>query len=279
MGGGAGAPDRRVGALVTRTRFAALIAFALLVLVGTLTDVPRTAGPRNPSLLAADFHVHAAPGDGLLPVWEIQREAGRRGLDVVAITNHNHRLAIRIARGLRLVGDYPIVIDGQELTAPDFHMAAVGAEQVVDPWLSAVDAIAEIQRTGGVAIAAHPGDRSWRVTSTDALLALDGAEVAHPTMFDDRETDAEIRGFFERVRRLNPDVAAIGSSDFHFGGPVGVCRTDVSVEDASSEGVLRAIKRGRTTAKCAAPRYFGYGLSTWLAGAAIIALGAAVLAR
>ncbi len=98
-------------------------------------------------------------------------------------------------------------------------------------------------------------------------------------MFDDRETGAEIRGFFERVRGLNPDVAAIGSSDFHFGGPVGVCRTYVSVEDASREGVLRAIKRGRTMAECAAPRYFGYGLATWLAGAAIIALGVAVLAR
>lgn len=264
---------------MSRTRLVAVIAFGLLVLVGTWTDVPRAAGPRNPSLLAADFHVHAAPGDGLLPVWEIQREAGRRGLDVVAITNHNHRLAVRIARALQLVRDYPIVIDGQELTAPDFHMAAVGAEKVVDPWLSAVDAIAEIQRTGGVAIAAHPGGNSWLVTSTEALLALDGAEVAHPSMFDDRETDAEIRGFFERVRRLNPDVAAIGSSDFHFGGPVGVCRTYVSVEDTSSDGVLRAIKHGRTTAECPAPRYFGYGLSTWLAGAAIIALGAAVLAR
>ena len=278
MGGGAVAPARRVGAVVSRTRLAALIVFALLVLVGTLTDVPRTAGPRNPSLLAADFHVHAAPGDGLLPVWEIQREAGRRGLDVVAITNHNHRLAIRIARGLRLVGDYPIVIDGQELTAPSFHMAAVGAAQVVDPWLSAVDAIAEIQRTGGVAIAAHPGAGSWRVT-TDALVALDGAEVAHPSMFDDPKTGAEIRGFFDRVRRLNPDVAAIGSSDFHFGGPVGVCRTYVSVEDASREGTLKAIKHGRTVAECAPPRYFGYGLATWLAAAAIIALGVVVLAR
>jgi predicted metal-dependent phosphoesterase TrpH len=264
---------------VSRTRLVALSAFALLVLVGTVTDLPRTAGPRNPSLLAADFHVHAAPGDGLLPVWEIQREAGRRGLDVVAITNHNHRLAIRIARGLRLVGDYPIVIDGQELTAPDFHMAAIGAERVVDPWLTAVDAIAEIQRTGGVAIAAHPGGDSWRVTSTDAFLALDGVEVAHPGIFDDPESHADIRRFFERVRQLNPDVAAIGSSDFHFGGPLGVCRTHVSVEDASDGGVLRAIKRGLTTAECAAPRYFGYGVSTWLAAAAIIALSAAVLAR
>ena len=264
---------------MSRTRFAALIAFAFFVLVGTWTDLPRATGPRNPSLLAADFHVHAAPGDGLLPVWEIQREAGRRGLDVVAITNHNHRLAVRVARGLRLVGDYPIVIDGQELTAPEFHMAVVGTQRVVDPWLSAVDAIAEIQRTGGVAIAAHPVGHSWRVTSTDALLALDGAEVAHPIVFDNAETDVEIRGFFDRVRQLNPDVAAIGSSDFHFGGAVGVCRTYVSVEDASSEGVLRAIQRGRTTAECAALRYFGYGLSTWLAAAAIIALGAAVLAR
>jgi hypothetical protein len=58
-----------------------------------------------------------------------------------------------------------------------------------------------------------------------------------------------------------------------------VCRTYVSVEDASREGTLRAIRHGRTVAECASPRYFGYGLSTWLATVAIIALGAAVLAR
>ena len=263
---------------MTHVRFG-LIAFVIFVVAGTAADLPRATGPRNPSVLAADFHVHAAPGDGLLPVWAIQREAERRGLDVIAITNHNHRLAIAFARGLGLVGDYPIVIGGQELTAPDFHMAAVGADRLIDPWLPAVDAIAEIQRNGGVAIAAHPGADSWRVTNTDAILALDGAEVAHPSTFDDPRTATGLREFFERARQIKPSLAAIGSSDFHYAGPMGVCRTQLSVNDASSEGVLKAIKRGRTTADCPGPRTFGYGLSTWLAAAALIALGAAVLAR
>ena len=260
-------------------RLLSLAAFAAFVVVGTVTDVPRAPGPANPSSLAADFHVHAAPGDGLLPVWEIQREAGRRGLDVVSITNHNHRLALHVARGLGLVRDYPIVIDGQELTARDFHIAAVGADAVVDSDLDAAAAIGEIQRRQGVAIAAHPGTASWQVTDPHVLRALDGVEVAHPSMLEDHETQEDIGGFFDKVRTLKPSVAAIGSSDFHFGGPIGVCRTSVATTDVSREGVLTAIKRGRTGADCSGARTFGYRTSTWIAAAALIALGVAVLAR
>ena len=88
------------------------------------------------------------PGDGFLPVWEIQKEAARRGIDVVAITNHNHNLAWRIAQSLGLLAEYPLVIPGQELTTPTFHMAAVG-----------VTSIEPVKRTGGVGAQRSVSDR------------------------------------------------------------------------------------------------------------------------
>ena len=46
-------------------------------------------------ILAGDFHVHAAPGDGLLTPSALRDEAARAGLDVIAITNHNqHRSGV-----------------------------------------------------------------------------------------------------------------------------------------------------------------------------------------
>ena len=281
-------------------RTIAVAMFATIVVVGTATDVPRVTSASRSDLLTADFHVHAAPGDGFLPVWEIQREAERRGLDVIAITNHNHDLATRVARLTGLVRPYPIVIDSQELTTPGFHMAAVGVSRMIDWRLTAVQAIDAIHAAGGIAIAAHPGDGSWRVKDENALRALDGIEVAHPALFVEPEAEGEYRALFDRVRGVNPTIAAIGSSDYHVGGVIAPCRTYVFTPEPSREGVLNAVRGGRTVATCPGgrvtgsdelirlagvriraeqPMRFGYGLSTWVALTALIALSVAVLAQ
>jgi hypothetical protein len=205
-----------------------------------------------------------------------------------------------VAQLLGLVRDYPIVIHSQELTTPRFHMAAVGVAGMIDWRLPAVEAIAAIQRQGGVAIAAHPGEDSWTVPGSDAVLALDGAEAAHPSMLSDPQTDAGLRRFYENGRRLNARLAAIGSSDFHSMSPIGVCRTYLFVDDVSADAVLAAVRRGRTVAVCPGGRvtgtpqdvarlsdrlarepasHFGYGVPTWIAIAALMGLGAVVLAR
>lgn len=276
------------------------VLFVAALVAGTVTDAPRVLSAPNPLVLSADFHVHASPGDGFLPVWEIQREAERRGIDVVAITNHNHDVAMRLARFTGLVRPYPMVIASQELTSPSFHIAAVGVSHMIDWRLPALQAIEAIHAAGGVAIAAHPERSSWHVTDENALRTLDGIEVAHPAVFLEPRAERAYRELFDRVRSINSTVAPIGSSDFHVGGALAPCRTYVLVQEVSREGVLRAIRDGRTVATCpggrvvgseehvqlAGPRInpeqpmrFGYGLSTWIALGALIALGAVVLAR
>ena len=284
---------------MSRARAFALISFAAALLAGWSLDVARPLGPQDPALLAVDFHVHAMPGDGSLPVWEIQREAARRGLDAVAITNHNHTFAVRIARRLKLLGGYPIVIDSQELTTPAFHMAAVGASQLVDWRLPAAEAIADIHRGGGIAIAAHPDSSSWLVAGGEAMRALDGTEVQHSSVLGaGSEAATELRAFYERAQRVHPEIAPIGASDFHWGGPVGVCRTYVAVEAVSQAGIVDGVRRGRTVAVCPGGRVtgaadlieragarlaaqpaatFGYGASTWIALTALLALAATVV--
>lgn len=274
--------------------------FVVAMVAGSATDVPSPTGPRSPTVLSGDFHVHAAPGDGLLPVWEIQREAARRGVDVIAITNHNHNVATRLARLAGLVKPYPLVIDSQELTTAKFHMAAVGVTHMIDWRLPAPEAIEAIHAAGGVAIAAHPGRESWKVDGEAALTLLDGVEVAHAAVFFEPQAEVEMREFYERTRALKSSVAPIGSSDFHAGAPISGCRTYVLTSTATREGVLDAIRAGRTVATCPGgritgseenrrlvadrmvveqPMRFGYGLSTWIALAALLALGVAVLDR
>jgi hypothetical protein len=282
---------------MTRMRLAGAGAFAAAVVAGTISDVTVKAVPGGTTVLVGDFHVHGMPGDGALPVWEIQREAGRRGLDVVAITNHNDNSSLRLANGLGLVKAYPIVIPGEELTTRDFHMAAVGVTTMIDPRLPARDAIAAIHAQGGVAIAAHPVATEWRVEDPEALKALDGAEVAHPIILGGSKWDVQLREFFQRTRAVNPDIAPIGSTDYHMAMPLGLCRTYLIVDEISREGVLDAIRRGRTVAsgpgdrlvgadehvnavkahlKPPQPSNFGRGTSTWLAFVALLSLGLVV---
>jgi hypothetical protein len=210
-------------------------------------DIPR-AGQRF--VLAADFHVHAFVGDGGVAPWELAREARRRDLDVIAVTNHNQLLAARLAAR---EGPDPIVIVGQEVTAPGFHLVAAGVREVIDWRLSASEAIRAIHAQGGVAIAGHPVPQSWRADDPAALALLDGTEVAHSAAIRSSRARRELAAFFNGAAARNPSLAPIGSSDFHFGGGLGQCRTYVFVDEISEAGVLEAVRAGRTVA------YDGHG--------------------
>lgn len=230
--------------------------FAALVIVGAVAGSLAGAGsaPHEPArfrdflVLAADFHVHGFPGDGALPAWSLRDEARRRGLDVIALTNHNQRLAGRIGRWASGDAATPLVLRAEEITAAHYHLAAVGVEQRVPGTLRAADAIAAVHAQGGVAIAAHPVKSFWIGWDDAAKATVDGAEIAHPMVIADKKARAELIQFAHSARELNPRLAFIGSTDFHHRQPIGLCRTYVFAREYSEAGVLEAIRAGRTVA-------------------------------
>jgi hypothetical protein len=197
-------------------------------------------------VLAVDFHVHSFLGDGALAPWLIVREARRRGLDAIAITNHNRTWPARLARWLVPYTGGSIVLVGEEVTSRDFHIAAVGVQHPIGSTRSASDAIDAIHAQGGIAIAAHPGRQFWPAFDDAALEKLDGAERAHPDIYQSPHGEQDAARFFARARLLQPALAAIGSSDFHVVGYPGICRTYVFARDATEGGILEAIRAGRT---------------------------------
>ncbi|HVG55778.1 MAG TPA: CehA/McbA family metallohydrolase [Vicinamibacterales bacterium] len=200
-------------------------------------------------VLSGDFHVHAFPGDGALSPWMLRDEAARAGLDVIAVTNHNQSFTGRLAGRVSDSGDGPLMLAGQEVTNPDYHMIAAGIVETVNAFQPAAGAIADIQKQGGVAIAAHPSRRFHGYDSDVARGALDGAEAAHSDIHRDPVFRSDLASFFARARTVNPGIAAIGSSDFHAMPPViGRCRTYLFVRERTKGGVLDAIRAGRTLA-------------------------------
>jgi hypothetical protein len=220
--------------------------------LGTITDTTPERAPIRVDgyeILSGDFHVHAFVGDGGISPWMLQGQAARVGLDVIAITNHNQTLGGRIGRWAAQRSRGPMIIVGEEITGRDFHLIAVGIERRVDWGQPARTAIEQVHAQGGVAIAAHPGHGFAEGYDDVALAGLDGLEAAHPDSLDARVTP-QFEEFYQRTLARNPDVAAIGSSDFHNKGPLGLCRTYLFVRERSEAGVIDAIRDGRTVGRC-----------------------------
>lgn len=226
-------------------------------LAGFRAGAPAPARYGEFLVLAADFHVHGFPGDGALPAWGLRDEARRRGLDVIAFTNHNQRIAGRIGRWISGDTAKPLVLRGEEITAGHYHIVAVGIELKIPGNLSAEDAISAVHAQRGVAIAAHPVQSLWIGYDNAAKRMLDGAEIAHPMLIGDEKARAQLIEFTRSARQQNPHLAAIGSTDFHYRGPLGLCRTYVFAREYSEAGVLEAIRTGRTVAYDPYGRAFG----------------------
>jgi len=239
---------------MSAARWVSLALIAAGAAAGSMLDTWRVPEPVRAGgyyVMAADFHVHAFPGDGALPAWELMKEAARRGLHAIVISNHNQTLAARaseILPGRIFPVGLPLVIPAQEVTTPGFHLVAAGISRTVDWRLPALDLAADIHAQGGVVIAAHPVARYWR--AGDAMVAaIDGTEMAHPIAHERPTARAELTAFFTRARAVNPDIAPIGSSDFHMVAPLGLCRTFVFAESVTAGGVLDAVRAGRTVAQ------------------------------
>ena len=223
------------------TRHRAAIALLLSSIVcGTIADRPVDPARLvigGYDVLAGDFHVHPV----LISAWDLVLEARRRAVDVVGITPHNQRFSAVIGRWFaRRVGG-PTVVVGAEERGRAYHLIALGIATNVSARQPAADAIADVHRQGGVAIAAHPVAEFWPAFDGRALASLDGAEVMGPTAYRNRARAAELRSFFARGR-----FAAIGSSDYHGLGAIGFARTYVFARGRSEAAVLDALKARRT---------------------------------
>jgi hypothetical protein len=237
-------------------RWLAAILIAVSLLAGTLSDSVH----RNPPLmlggyrvLAADFHVHSFPfSSATLAPWDTVLEAQRHGLDVIAITGHNHVWAAKVGTWFSHLVGGPTIVVGEEIVTPAYHLLAIGINHSVDWDEPAAAAIDEIHRQGGVAIAAHPGFKYWAGFDANAMSRLDGSEVLHPAAYVVPPVYAQFQRFYARKQ-----LTAIGDSDFHGLGPMGICRTFVFARGDSPAAIIDALRDGQTVVVDRNGRHYG----------------------
>jgi hypothetical protein len=224
-----------------------VLLFAAALGAGTITQRGRLSAPprvANGWLLSGDFHVHAFPGDGLLTPAQLRDEAARRNLHVIALTNHNHMLQTLLTTRSQAEA-MPIVLQGEEITTATAHVIALGISDVVR-WQDGIHAaIDTVHARGGIAILAHPAaDAAIRF---DATL-FDGVEVANAGAA--RASSSRGAALY-RAWDARREIAAVGSSDFHHAAPLGEQRTILLVGTLNEQGVLGAIRDGRTAVRVA----------------------------
>jgi len=191
---------------------------------------PRIQPPEG--MTAIDTHVHTCHSpDSLAAVSEMLISAAKRGLDGVAITDHNSFdgaiEAMRVVKKLARKGKLPpafFVIPGEEIGSSDGHIIGIFLTDEIPAGRSAEWTIREIHRQGGIAIAAHPLlPRSLgKLANTlqfDAVETENAAEELHYALAsrESREQRAKFYGAVTKPR--------IGSSDAHDPQSVGECYT------------------------------------------------------
>jgi predicted metal-dependent phosphoesterase TrpH len=181
----------------------------------------------------ADLHLHTNLGDGTASPTRVLSEARRRGLDVIAVTDHDHlegakRVADLLAREREQQPELPLLelIWGCEVTTRDGHFIGLFLREPVRMLRRPEETIEAIKSQGGLCIVPHPLGRlvpSLSRRKIEELLLrgypLDGIELYNPS-----PANASVRG---HVRALNDQwrLAPIGGSDAHFWQHIGAAYT------------------------------------------------------
>jgi len=205
---------------------------------------PRRELPAGPGRrwLAGDLHTHTVHSDGVMTVPELARFAVGRGLDFLAITDHNtvsHHAELPAAAAAHGI----ILLPGQEVTVPAGHAGALGDvgwidfRKPADSWLDATE------RAGGLLSVNHPvgGHLSWTIPM---IRRPPLAEIWHWSWLDPRWTTP-----LAWWLAWDPAAIPVGGSDWHRPGddaPPGSPTTWIECEGDGPGAVLDGLRRGRT---------------------------------
>ncbi|RAK52196.1 CehA/McbA family metallohydrolase [Phenylobacterium deserti] len=231
----------------------------------------------GPGWYRGDLHLHTGHSDAFCPAQSGVRapcptfrtlEAARaRGLDFVAVTDHNTTSQAQDLRALSAAYDQLLVIPGREVTTFFGHANVFGPTAEIDFQLGSSRApgldpiLDQVERAGGLFSINHPGLPSgeacmgcgWSVPDTDyrrvqAIEVLNGG-VLSQFKGDDRPLSGV--PFWESRLNEGLRITAIGGSDNHDAtlasdqpSAVGYPTTVVRARELSQAAILDGLRAG-----------------------------------
>ena len=183
------------------------------------------------------IHTHYSYDSTITPK-ELVTFAKKRGLDAVAVTDHD---TVEGALKMSMYEGF-LVIPGIEVTSKGGHVLGLDVHERIQPMLDVHTTIQKIHEAGGIAIAAHPtalyrGKLRNRITREfDAVEVINASSI--PFSFSNR---------INRKLAEEFNLPQTGGSDAHYAPEIGMayCKVEASPE---KEEIVAAIKSGRIAA-------------------------------
>lgn len=157
----------------------------------TPTVVPtRTPNPSQ-TVWRGDLHMHTNCSDGENSYEEMIQKALELQLDFIAVTDHDG-----IPQGNCTFSTFAkcqaetrlVCIPSAEQSARTFHLLAIGIQNRFSALQPLALQVEEIHRQGGLAIAAHPYDKTWKYTEDQLVRSgLDAMECARGTREENQQ--------------------------------------------------------------------------------------------
>jgi hypothetical protein len=234
----------------------------------SFTAAPLAIGTR---WYRGDLHMHSAHSDGSCasqsgkmvpcPVFVSAQTATARGLDFIAITDHNADSQSDAERELQPYFDKLLLIPGREMTTFHGHFNIFGVTQFVDyrviaGGLDLNTVLRDVKAKGGIASVSHaeaPGGEfcmgcRWEPPADANMGLFTAIEVINggQIMFSSAK-------YWDAQLREGHRLAAIGGSDSHNAtnppgppGSIGWPTTVVEADELSVPAILNAIRAGRS---------------------------------
>jgi hypothetical protein len=224
----------------------------------TSASTPPGATGRRGTWYRGDCHVHSLYSDGELTPQQLVAGARSAGLDFLGTTDHN--TADAHPAWEQATDDDLLVILGEEVTTRTGHWLALGLRpgEVIDWRYGVRDGLVarhldQVHRAAGLSVAAHPhapypsGAFMYPYEGFDAVEVWNGPwRSSAPWQTDNEAALAEWGRTLAADIHRGPWRPAIGNSDTHLEGQIGVPHTVVQADELTSAGILAGIRAGRS---------------------------------
>ncbi len=231
---------------------------------------PLRAGPA--AWFRGDLHMHTAHSDGQCPsqtgkmvpcpLYFTVEAAARRGLDFIAITDHNASSQYNAMRELQPYFDKVLLIPGREITTFQGHINFLGSTDYIDFRLDGRNVpdvntlLHSAARVGAITSINHPASPSgeicmgcgWTPSTPVDMRLLTGVEVMNG---GEEQYGISDLPFWNKELNRGCRLTGIGGSDNHRPmqpldqlGSIGSPTTVVYATELSTPAILEAIRAG-----------------------------------
>ncbi len=242
------------------------------------TALPPAIAASGPRWYQGDLHTHTLHSDGFgcadgrggagpCGVPQVVEAASRRGLDFVAVTDHNTTSHHQELVDLQPRYDHMLLLRGQEVTSFYGHANVFGTSEIVDfrighPGVTATTVFAQAHKLGGIVAVNHPARETgekctgcgWNAPDTDwsqvdAMEVVNQFTVSGPTAGEP---------FWQARLNEGRRITGIGGSDDHgastrAGSAVGTPANVIYADALTEAALLSGIRAGHVYVKTRGP--------------------------